>query len=98
MKYGKQSSVDRQQEFYRAYMTGDEDTKRMYKTQTHPQTFATLCKHINYLINELDELSESSVWRKDIERHPRLPLLMRHNEFVKSTFESVQQQLDQMST
>lgn len=94
-KYGKQqNSGDHQQKFYTAYMTGDEDTKRIYREQTYPQTLATLCKHVSYLINELDELSESSVWRKDMERHPRLPLLMRHNMFVKSTFESVQQQLD----
>lgn len=97
-KYGKQSSVDQRQEFYKAHMTGNEDRKRVYKEQTYPQTLATLCMHVNYLINELDELSESSVWRKDIDRHARLPLLMRHNEFVKSTFESVQRQLDHMST
>ena len=44
-------------------------------------------------VNELEELSENS-WKKDVSRHPRLPLLMRHNDFVKMKFERVQRQLD----
>lgn len=92
----EQISPDDRSAFYRAHATGDEATKRVYHERYFPETLSALRRHVDYLVNELEELSESS-WRKDVERHPRLPLVMRHNEFVKDTFERVQQQLDDMS-
>mmetsp|Transcript_2760 Transcript_2760/g.5002 ORF Transcript_2760/g.5002 Transcript_2760/m.5002 type:complete len:450 (-) Transcript_2760:130-1479(-) len=89
-------SSEEQQAFYRAYMTGDEASKQSYHEQYFPKTLSVLQKHVDYLMNELDELSENS-WRKDVKRHPRLPLLMRHNEFVRNTLELVQQNLDNIS-
>lgn len=91
-----QKDPTEQRQFYQACATGDEGTKR----GCHDRHFATttlplLRKHVDYLVNELDELSENT-WRKDLERNPRLPLLMRHNEFVKNTFELVQENLDGM--
>jgi len=76
-------------------MMGDEATKQSYYERFFTKTHSVLQKHVDYLMNELDELSENS-WRKDIDRNPRLPLLMRHNEFVRNTFELVQQNLDNM--
>lgn len=81
-------------------MAGDEATKQGYHEQHFPQTHSVLQKHVDYLVNELDELSENS-WRKsfrkgDDNRHPRLPLLLRHNEFVRTTMELVQEKLDNM--
>ena len=76
-------------------MTGDEGTKQSYHEagDNFVNIHSKLQKHVDYLVNELDELSENS-WRKDIERHPRLPLLMRHNEYIRDGFEKVQQNLD----
>jgi len=76
-------------------MTGDEVTKQRYHEagDNFVTILSKLQKHVDYLVNELDELSENS-WRKDIERHPRLPLLMRHNEYIRDGFEKVQQNLD----
>ncbi|KAL7528092.1 hypothetical protein ACHAXR_002264 [Thalassiosira sp. AJA248-18] len=90
-------SPTEQQAFYQAHMSGDEALKQSYHDQYFPQTLSVLQKHVDYLVNELEELSENT-WRKDVERHPRLPLLMRHNEFVHETFELVQQSLDNMSS
>lgn len=81
-------------------MSGNEAVKQNYHTQYFPQTLGALQKHVDYLVNELEELSENSwrrTFRKGETRHPRLPLLMRHNEFVRETFEAVQQNLDTMS-
>jgi hypothetical protein len=89
-----------QQSFYNAHMIGDEGTTRYYHEQYFPQTLAVLQKHVDYLVNELDDLSESSwrkTFRKDETRHPRLPLILRHNNFVRGIFELVQQNLDGMS-
>ena len=78
-------------------MTGDEVAKQSYHEagDNFVNIRSQLQKHVDYLVNELDELSENS-WRKDIERHPRLPLLMRHNEYIREGFEKVQQNLDNM--
>ena len=84
---------EEQQAFYHAHMTGDEGLKQRYHKQYFSQTLKVLQRHVDYLANELEELSENS-WRKDISRHPRLPLIMKHNDFVRNTFELVQQNLD----
>ena len=86
---------DQQQAFYNAHMTGDFVSKQEFHQQYFPLTLKAIQKHVNYFLIELEELSENS-WRKDIERHPRLPLIMAHNEFVKNTFERVQENLDNM--
>ncbi len=93
----KQISSDDGLAFYRAHMAGDEATKWVYHNQCLPDALSTLRRHVDYLVNELKELSKN-YWKKDVSRHPRLPLLMRHNDFVKNTFERVQQQLDHMTT
>ena len=94
-------SPDEQQAFYQAHISGNKEMKQSYHNQYFPQTLAALQKHVDYLVNELEELSENSsrgTFRKGDERHPRLPLLMRHNEFVRGTFELVQQNLDAMTS
>lgn len=89
-----------QQAFYQAWMNGDEATKQSYHQQYFPQTLAELQKHVNFLVNELDELEIGADTQmrlgKDSTRHPRLPLLMRHNAWVKNIFELVQANLDSM--
>jgi len=55
---------------------------------------------VDYILNELDELGiglETQIAQgQDKKRHPRLPLIMRHNEFVKGTFDNIRQNLDNM--
>jgi len=95
------SLEEQQQAFYQAHMSGDEATKQYYHDQYFPQTLAVLQTHVDYLVNELDDLSESSwrkTFRKDQHRHPRLPLILRHNNFVREIFELVQQNLDGMAS
>lgn len=93
-------SLEEQDAFYQAHMTGDEATKQYYHEQYFPQTLEVLRKHVDYLMNELEDLSESSwrkTFRKDRDSHPRLPLLLRHNNFLRVIFELVQQNLDGMA-
>ena len=58
--------------------------------------------HVNFLVNELDELEigmetqlSSGV---NAYKHPRLPLLRRHNTYVKTIFDRVQENLNNMSS
>ena len=94
-------SLEEQDAFYQAHMTCDEATKQYYHEQYFPQTLAVLRKHVDYLMTELEDLSESSwrkTFRKDRDSHPRLPLLLRHNNFIMEIFELVQQNLDGMAS
>mmetsp|Transcript_7159 Transcript_7159/g.21305 ORF Transcript_7159/g.21305 Transcript_7159/m.21305 type:complete len:457 (-) Transcript_7159:72-1442(-) len=86
---------EHQQAFYDAHVAGDFATKQQYHQHYLPQTLKTLLKHVDYLLIELEELSQNS-WRKDVERHPRLPLIMRHNDLVRNIFERVGETLDGM--
>ncbi len=82
-------------------MNGDEASKQYYHDQYFAQTLALLRQHVDYLMNELDDLSESSwrkTFRKDNHLHPRLPLILRHNNFVRDIFELVQRNLDDMAS
>lgn len=85
-----------QQAFYQACTSSDVVLKQSYHNKHFAQTLDVLQKHVSYLVTELEETSEFK-WKKDIDRHPRLPLLLRHNEFVRSTFEVVQETIDPMS-
>ncbi|KAL7480410.1 hypothetical protein ACHAW6_006100 [Cyclotella cf. meneghiniana] len=93
-------SPKEQEIFHQAHINGDEATKQAYHDQYMGRTMGSLQSHVNYLINELDELEIGLLTQidqgRDANRHPRLPLLMRHNEFVKRTLENVEQNLGNM--
>jgi hypothetical protein len=74
--------------FYNAHMNSDYETKQAFHQQYWPQTSAKLKNHIDTFLTELDELSAKGDG-KDINEHPRLPLILNHNAFVKSTFLAV---------
>ncbi|KAL9188877.1 hypothetical protein ACHAXT_011367 [Thalassiosira profunda] len=93
---GKMGSPSDQQAFYQAHINGDEATKANYHQQYFAQTLGALQNHVSYILNELDE---RAVWERtsmDTVKHPRLPLIMTHNEFVRGTFLLVQQNLNNM--
>jgi hypothetical protein len=77
-------------------MTCDDESKQSYHRQNYPQTLKVLSKHVDSLTQSLNELAVFS-WQTDLSRHPRLPLLSRHNEFIWDTFELVRQYLDSLS-
>lgn len=93
-------SPEEQQAFYQAHMMGDDSIKASYHDQYFGQTFQLIQNHVNFILNELDELGIGleiqMAQGQDAQLHPRLPLIMRHNEFVKRTFEDVQKLLDNM--
>ena len=90
-----QSPIE-QQAFYQACISHDESLKQIYHAQYYPETLATLKKHVDYIVTELNELSLLS-YKDYVKRHPRLPLLSRHNEFVWDFFDLVQENLDTLS-
>lgn len=90
-------STDRgaQEQLYQAHVNGDFNTKQAIHQQYYPQTLAALQNHVNNFLNELEVLRNKGAG-VDVNQHPRLPKIMEHNDFVKQTFLSVQQQLTRM--
>eukprot|EP00584_Thalassiosira_punctigera_P021845 CAMPEP_0172573862 /NCGR_PEP_ID=MMETSP1067-20121228/136410_1 /TAXON_ID=265564 ORGANISM="Thalassiosira punctigera, Strain Tpunct2005C2" /NCGR_SAMPLE_ID=MMETSP1067 /ASSEMBLY_ACC=CAM_ASM_000444 /LENGTH=448 /DNA_ID=CAMNT_0013366481 /DNA_START=977 /DNA_END=2323 /DNA_ORIENTATION=- len=90
-------SEGQQTAFYQAHLMGDDATKAAYHNDYFAETLAVLQTHVDSLLEELGALG---LWQLTYDqtsgRHPRLPLIMRHNEFVKNTFALVQQNLNQM--
>eukprot|EP00566_Odontella_aurita_P014095 CAMPEP_0113600074 /NCGR_PEP_ID=MMETSP0015_2-20120614/42507_1 /TAXON_ID=2838 /ORGANISM="Odontella" /LENGTH=442 /DNA_ID=CAMNT_0000508295 /DNA_START=10 /DNA_END=1338 /DNA_ORIENTATION=- /assembly_acc=CAM_ASM_000160 len=84
-----------QQQFYQAHMNGDEGTKQQFHQQYFEYTKEALQNHVNGMLKELDQLQDD-VRTKDPNRYPRLPVIMKHNEFVKESFLRVKANLDAM--
>lgn len=93
-------SYEEAQTFYQCVMSGDDATKQNYHSQYFVRTLESLKEHVDFIVEELDELGlglETQMAQgQDAIRHPRLPLILKHNEFVLETFERVQQKLDNM--
>eukprot|EP00578_Thalassiosira_sp_NH16_P030612 CAMPEP_0181076628 /NCGR_PEP_ID=MMETSP1071-20121207/521_1 /TAXON_ID=35127 /ORGANISM="Thalassiosira sp., Strain NH16" /LENGTH=450 /DNA_ID=CAMNT_0023157823 /DNA_START=66 /DNA_END=1418 /DNA_ORIENTATION=+ len=90
-----------QQQFYQAHMDGDYTTKQSIHEQCYYLTVTKLGDHIDTFLDDLNALERKGEYGGKVaaEDHPRLPLLLRHNEFVKNTFLAVRsaQGLDQTS-
>ena len=85
-----------QQGFFNACMSGDYETKSSYHQQYFQYTYAALKNHVDEFLVKLDELS-AMAYTKDVSKHPRIPLILKHNEFVKYTFSNVKARLDSMA-
>mmetsp|Transcript_6350 Transcript_6350/g.9229 ORF Transcript_6350/g.9229 Transcript_6350/m.9229 type:complete len:447 (-) Transcript_6350:159-1499(-) len=87
---------DLQRGFYEAHMNGDVETKQSYHEEYFSFTSEALRKHVDDTLRELDRLSNLAR-QKDVETHPRVPIILAHNEFVKKTFLTVKERLDAMA-
>lgn len=81
-----------QEQLYQAQMNEDYGTKQAFHEHYFPQTNVALRNHVDTFLRDLEKLSNKGVG-KDISTHPRLPLIIQHNEFVKKTFLAVQSQI-----
>lgn len=90
-----ENNRDVQQSFYQAHMQGDAATKASIHEQYFCETATALQRHVDTFLQQLEGLAAKKVG-KDVNEHPRLPLIMRHNEFVKETFLKVKANVDPM--
>jgi len=82
-----------QQGFYQAHMGGDYETKQAYHQHYLYDTSMILKKHVDTFLETLDTLSQKTAG-KDLSEHPRVPVILQHNEFVRQTFMTVKNGLD----
>lgn len=87
--------VDRaaQESFYNAHMAGDFDTKQAFHQQYIGETSTVIKKHVDTFLETLETLSARTVGQ-DLNIHPRIPVILEHNQFVKETFLNVKAKLD----
>lgn len=91
------TNLDDQQALMDSHRAGDYDTKLALHEQYYAQTSAALLEHVDNFIADIDKLIEkaetigvsdpNSVYVRF--EHPRLPLIHRHNLFVRETFQNV---------
>ena len=86
-------SPSEKKEFYNACINGDQATKSAYHQQYLGETMLKLKKHVDKFLEDLNDLDEKAA-KKDLNDHPRLPLIQAHNNFVRQTFMRVKEQVD----
>jgi len=87
-----ENNPEHQQILYVAHMNGDYDTKQALHNQYYSETLSALKSHVDGFLAELEDLSNRTVGR-DRNVHPRLPIILQHNEFVKQVFLAVRENL-----
>jgi len=88
---GELTHPDHQQALYVAHKQGDTDTKQTMHQHYFPQTAAALIDHIDTFLQQLEEVSsKATTVGQDIQQqHPRIPLILEHNHFVRNSFLAV---------
>ena len=82
-------------QFYVACKTNDEDTKQNFLNQYFPYVLDALKSHVDGILQDIDVLTNKAQ-SYNIQTHPRVPVIVAHNNLVKDTFLKVQQQLYNM--
>jgi len=81
--------------FFDACTSGNEQAKQEYHSQYFQYTLQALQEHVNFILGTIDELTYKAQ-SYDLRTHPRVPVIVAHNNLVRSTFEKVQNQLNAM--
>lgn len=91
----KQNDPSLAQSYYQAVTSGDVTTKNQYQEQYWSYTKEKLQNHVDGLLGDLDQWARTAS-SYDLNTHPRAPLILEHNHYVKETFLAVKSQLDNM--
>lgn len=83
------------QSYLTAYRSGDDYTKQQYQEQYWPYTKVELQNHVNKLLVDIEKWNNLASGY-DLNTHPRAPLIIQHNSFVRDIFVNVKANLDTM--
>lgn len=83
------------QGFYQAVVNGDEATKSEYHNSYFPYTLEEMKNHVDGTLRDLEKWSLRAR-SYDVQTHPRVPVILKHNGFVRETFLRVKDNLDRM--
>lgn len=85
------TNIAHKRELMEAHRKGNYEAKQVLHEKYSPDTSYQLLEHINEFLDQLDKLSAKTEGRS-IEEHPRLPLIVKHNQFVRDIFMTVRNQ------
>lgn len=81
--------------FYVACKTNDEATKQQYHDHYFQYTLDALKNHVYSILGDVDQLSMQAQ-SYDLATHPRVPVIVAHNNLVRDTFTMTATLLEQM--
>ena len=81
--------------FYVACKTNDESTKQQYHDHYFQYTLDAIKNHVYSILGDVDQLSMQAQ-SYDLETHPRVPVIVAHNNLVRDTFTMTASLLEQM--
>lgn len=79
------NNVKNKRMFLTACIQNDWNTKQQLHDQFMQVTYASLLQHIDDTLALLDAL-ENKTQNKNLQQHPRIPVILQHNNFVRETF------------
>lgn len=82
--------------FYTAVTTNDQETKDSYHNQYFPYTVESLQQFVNEMLTTVNHQT-TKAFSYDILTHPRVPIIVEHNNLVRDTFLKVKANLDRMA-
>jgi hypothetical protein len=88
--------ADAKTAFYQAHVSGDDPTKYELHERYQHETCTALLKHVDTVLTDVEQLTKMMKQFQNNDRHPRLPLLLRHHAMVIGTFRNVKDRLEAM--
>ena len=95
MKILQENDQDAAEQFYVACGTNDEATKQQYHDYYFQYTLQEMKNHVYDILGQVDQLTMKAQ-SYDLQTHPRVPVIVAHNELVKNTFSMTGQLLESM--
>ena len=83
------------QQFYQAVQSGDEGTKEQMHSEWFAYTLASLKEHVYSIMSDCEMLTMRAQ-SYDQNQHPRVPVIVAHNQLVSQTFGMTAALLEQM--
>ena len=81
--------------FYVACKTNDEAAKQEIHNQYFQYTLEALREHVYKIVNDVGQLTMQAQ-SYDLQTHPRVPVIVAHNNLVRDTFVQTASLLEQM--
>lgn len=82
-------------QFYVACKTNDEASKQEIHGQYFQYTLDALKQHVYSILGDVDQLTQTAQ-SYDLQTHPRVPVIVAHNNLVRDTFTMTSALLEQM--
>jgi len=95
MKVLQENDPAQADQFYMAVKMNDEANKKQYHDNYFQFTLGAMKEHIYSILGEVDQLTMQAQ-SYDLQTHPRVPVIVAHNNLVRSTFTMTANLLEQM--